>query len=1736
MKIDFFNMRVNRFLILIGLLLFVQFAFAQTNVSGLIDGETWTKEGSPYRVTGNIDVLQLTIEPGALVQFEGNYSFKVHGLLQAQGSIDDSVIFEAAGSNSAGWSGIQFINAATQSLLEFCRISDVTGNPALNIEGGSIKVQQTVIARNQGTGVTVDNAALELTHCSIEKNGGYGIEITGGGNADLIACKITQNQNNGIQTSGGSVSLKNSIVARNNKEGILLSAQDDALESINTVIAYNNGEGVVNIDGNHTVKNSIIYFNNALKQIAVISGSGNVAYSDVDQPDLGSTNIQEDPLFADTVNFSLSGASPAIDGGDPSAEYNDRYFPPSEGDVRNDMGAYGGPLARKWYQPLFIQPDTLDFADVSVGDSLTKFLTIKNYGDGELSVDQISVSGKDPDQFSIPDLLFPQIIAMADSLIIPVNFHPTLARISPFEADISVKSSFGDAVIGLNGRGVVPDIFVLPEQLEFNSVSVGSEDSLKIKIFNFGTDTLQIDSLRVSNPVFRFQLSGQKLAPSSDTLITLTVYFAPDSIDTYSDSLSVFSNDPDESPFIIPLSGEGVAPKLVFYPSVFDFDSVQVFTDSVQNLTISNAGNADLTVNVRTFKSQPPFIVDFDPVLILRPGDPAVKIAVMFSPDSAGSFFDTLLITSNDPFNPVDSAALKGTGVGAFLTPSRSELDFGTIVAPNDSILSLKFRNSGNIPLKIESIRLTGTDASSFSWWKTSGDLTILPEDDSLMIYVRCHPAESGDLQAFLNVVSNDPRFDSLQIAVTAQVKASEMVILPSLIKFDSTVLFQEKNQIVKIFNRGDYPLSIDSIQFPEAEKTDFRVPNFNFPLIIRPAVDTLKFQIRFVPQKIGAQSATLKFFSNDPFQNPRILQIEAQAVEPRLEVSADTLDYGVTSVFRRTKQTLWLKNSGNGAVSVDSVYIIDEGSSVFSVDTPDLPATINTGEDSLPLQIYFTPKVTGEFKAKLKIVWNNPYNQPTYVHLAAAADSAHISANPAIDFGKQIQHTQISKDISIENHSLVTIILDSVKIAGKDREQFSFSPSDFPLTLTPQDTDFVLTITYNPHKTGIHQAQLKIFSQDIQEKTVNVNLHGVALYSLSSPLLVSNLRDSADFGSVFVDEARDIPLLIVNAGNAALLIDSMIVTGGDKQDFSIIGGGVNEIIEVDDTLKTLSLRFSPSAAGLRATSLNVYCTDPGQNPFKIKLSGRGKIDATPAQVKVNLDTLNAVLNSSLSLKIRVNDDSTKIRQVDLLFRNGGKSQFQTLPMEEKPDNEWAVTFNPQYLNERGLELYFKIRHGGRITEYPADGEQNPLYLTVILPSAVFPVYTLKQKYQMISLPFISSDQTLGDLFKDDLGKYDASVYRFFDWDASQKRFTELKDLKAELPPGKALYLITRDSLSLDVNNVKSVPSTEEYEIALASGWNMIGDPFAFPVLWQEVDKGDQSNFPLYYYNGSGWELSDYLEPYKGYAVKSDKAITLKVPAVEFTPPLSKKTSERQKGWRFRIIATCGNVYDAINFAGVSPKAREGIDPLEIPEPPVIGDYVSLYFDHSAHPDMKGLFSSDFRPEGKTGYQFDFTVVSNKNTPVLIDLKPDSLPANWEWRVVSPASGVSFTETPIRLSRAGQKLRLIVGSASFLQQKLSEFQPVPREFKLRQNYPNPFNGSTTIRFDLPQADRLTVLIYDINGRKIKTLTDQKHYEAGYYRLKWDGTNLHGMPVSSGLYFILLQGKKFTGSKKIILQK
>jgi hypothetical protein len=144
-----------------------------------------------------------------------------------------------------------------------------------------------------------------------------------------------------------------------------------------------------------------------------------------------------------------------------------------------------------------------------------------------------------------------------------------------------------------------------------------------------------------------------------------------------------------------------------------------------------------------------------------------------------------------------------------------------------------------------------------------------------------------------------------------------------------------------------------------------------------------------------------------------------------------------------------------------------------------------------------------------------------------------------------------------------------------------------------------------------------------------------------------------------------------------------------------------------------------------------------------------------------------------------------------------------------------------------------------------------------------------------------------------------------------------------------------------------------------------------------------------------------------------------------------------------------------------------------------------------------------------------------------------------EWQVLSFVRGAGTTTEAQSYSfldnsavgKVQYRLKQIDFDGQFEYSNVIEVDAgLPKVFALEQNYPNPFNPSTTIRYQLPVASEVKLEVYDVLGKKIATLVNERQ-SAGSYQVVWNASGL-----SSGTYFYRLQAGTFVETKKMIMVK
>ena len=139
-----------------------------------------------------------------------------------------------------------------------------------------------------------------------------------------------------------------------------------------------------------------------------------------------------------------------------------------------------------------------------------------------------------------------------------------------------------------------------------------------------------------------------------------------------------------------------------------------------------------------------------------------------------------------------------------------------------------------------------------------------------------------------------------------------------------------------------------------------------------------------------------------------------------------------------------------------------------------------------------------------------------------------------------------------------------------------------------------------------------------------------------------------------------------------------------------------------------------------------------------------------------------------------------------------------------------------------------------------------------------------------------------------------------------------------------------------------------------------------------------------------------------------------------------------------------------------------------------------------------------------------------------------------EVRLYSQLQGMELkVSTNLDSNAYGNVMELSIGTATVLNESAT-----PTSVTLEQNYPNPFNPSTTINYNVERSGHVSLNVYDVMGRLVKTLVND-YRDAGHtsgYQVVWDGLDNSGQQVSAGLYIYSLQTGGMTMTEKMVLMK
>lgn len=940
---------------------------------------------------------------------------------------------------------------------------------------------------------------------------------------------------------------------------------------------------------------------------------------------------------------------------------------------------------------------TLDVGIISLTNTNTETYYIKNNGTLPVTINSIAFVNT-PTEFTLSPLIPPTVTLQPNEMLSAgVTLEPQTLGIKTNQ----IKITTTDPALPICTLNVTAEVLDLAVQdlevinsgvviecggiIDFGEVEVNAVGRQTIELSNVGEALLTVSDLMLSGgdaSLFAIPLDVTPIVIPEAFSETAVITFDPqgNALGQYSTTLQIISDDPDETPCNITLVATVVDndPEVnfpVWCGSTYPVSKpVLNSTDPAQSdvIEIENVGNGDWIITEINITGDPEHTFIFNPSAfpIVIPTNSSFTITVNFDTPNIGfgAYTTNIEIVSNAPDDDTCDLTFNHVKIDETLVPEL-DLEFqGNPISCGDSIVlpqftadilskeySLSLINSGTRALTISGIAF---DEPEFSLDNPNTPFDIDAESQLDLTMFFTHTGQ-GTYTTFLEIQSDDDDenpciiFFSVVVGAEAQPDIELQdgnnvnIACGSTIDFGVFNLGEENNAVtslLKIFNVGEAVLTINGVAITGANASAFGISNIAPPVNINVgsnAIPILNFNAH--TSGVGVYNAVLTIQSNDPDEEPCILNLTAEVVQPNdseisLVIDATTLDTPVNCgdlivldpAFDNDPlqgELIGISNTGTTDLILTDVTLTGANAASFTLSPLGTPLTITPAQAAVIHAITIDPAVVGAgtYTCSVNYISNDPNNPVCTLNFTVTIGTPVVqdiqvydeNLNPVacgsytLDFGDVDLNATSTLTIRVENAG--TEVLDITDIDVLALAGGVFTEVEGAQVLAA-GAFIDIDITFDPTSTGVSTGQLRIFSDDPDEATCTVNLQGTG--TAVPELQLQNLNGSdvdcgtfvLNLGTTEVGTSTSTSFIIRNVGSSDLTISNMTTTNAEfttnPNSFPIViaAGGLQSVV----------VTYDPAATGVDSDTLTITSDDSDEGTCNIALNGEGIVTAVP--------------------------------------------------------------------------------------------------------------------------------------------------------------------------------------------------------------------------------------------------------------------------------------------------------------------------------------------------------------------------------------------------------------------------------------------------------------------------------------------------------------------------------------------
>jgi hypothetical protein len=456
-------------------------------------------------------------------------------------------------------------------------------------------------------------------------------------------------------------------------------------------------------------------------------------------------------------------------------------------------------------------------------------------------------------------------------------------------------------------------------------------------------------------------------------------------------------------------------------------------------------------------------------------------------------------------------------------------------------------------------------------------------------------------------------------------------------------------------------------------------------------------------------------------------------------------------------------------------------------------------------------------------------------------------------------------------------------------------------------------------------------------------------------------------------------------------------------------------------------------------------------------------------------------------------------------------------------------------IDEMGIEYYYEVI--GRYGDYRAvtDTAYTYRFYASGLDYNQLRSGSSVEAYQILTVPLTLEESDLvSDVIVDQFGSYNQRQFRIFQYQGLQH--VEYGDGADVLRPGEGLWLISRKTRSFNSSPGLVVEANDQqpFQWQLQPGWNQIGNPYPFALLWTDIlgaNPGAEAQIDDFLAYNNGFANDNLIPAKRGGFIYAESEVSLSIP-VRKNSSVNRVATDLNRAvghlgdphWMLPIRVSSGAGRFPIAAVGMHPQAQVGRDAWDAAAPPRMSDYLEFFSRHPEH--ASGAFVRDVVPTAdQQVWTFELASSLNEREVQLTWGDVSTGPAGQQLVLfdVEHQRIVPMTERTSYLSISDQEtrhFRIYYGDAAFMRTAVR-----PERIHLGWAFPNPVASGrgVLVPISLPDGPSYEVRLHLMNlqGQVVRALPAQA-FAGGFHVLKWDGLDGQGAPLPAGLYLYQLQ--------------